>query len=121
MLPDLCRLGLEIEHFGGNTFVVKSVPALLADSPVKPLIVEIAETMDATGYAPGVSDALDKCLILMACHGAVRAHQSMSPKEIRELLAQLDQCENPYTCPHGRPTTVRWPLSQFEKSFKRTL
>jgi DNA mismatch repair protein MutL len=120
MLPDLNRLGLEVEPFGGNTFVVKSVPVLLADRPVKPLIVKIAETMDAVGYSPGLADALDQCLILMACHGAIRAHQSLSGKEIRELLSQLDQCENPNSCPHGRPTLVRWPLSHFEKSFKRT-
>jgi DNA mismatch repair protein MutL len=120
MIPDLCRLGLEIEHFGGNTFVVKSVPALLAERPMKPLIVEIAETMDAVGYSPGLADALDQCLILMACHGAIRAHQTLSDREIRELLSQLDQCENPNTCPHGRPTVIRWPLKQFEKGFKRT-
>ncbi|MCU0597843.1 MAG: DNA mismatch repair endonuclease MutL [Desulfobacterales bacterium] len=120
MVPDLCGLGLEIEHFGGNTFVVKSVPALLAESTIKPLIVEIAETMDAVGYSPGLADALDQCLILMACHGAIRAHQSLSIMEIRELLFQLDQCENPNSCPHGRPTVIRWPLKQFEKGFKRT-
>jgi DNA mismatch repair protein MutL len=120
MIPDLCGLGLEIEHFGGNTFVVKSVPVLLADRPVKPLIVEIAETMDAVGYSPGLADALDQCLILMACHGAIRAHQALTVVEIRAMLAQLDQCENPDTCPHGRPIAVRWPLKQFEKGFKRT-
>jgi DNA mismatch repair protein MutL len=120
MLSDLCRLGLGIEHFGGNTFIVKSVPVLLAERPIKPLIIEIAETMDTVGYSPGFSDAIDKCLILMACHGAIRAHQPLSTLEIRVLLTQLDACENPNSCPHGRPTVVRWPLSQFEKSFKRT-
>lgn len=120
MMPDLNRLGLEIEHFGGNTFVVKSVPTLLSERQIKPLITQIAETMDAAGYSPGFEDALDQCLILMACHGAIRAHQALTGKEIRELLSQLDQCENPYTCPHGRPVMTRWPLNFLEKSFKRT-
>jgi DNA mismatch repair protein MutL len=121
MLADLNSLGLEIDHFGGNTFVVKSVPVLIADREIKPLIIEIAEAMDAYGYSPGLEDALDQCIILMACHSAIRARQSLSAKEMKELLVQLDQCENPFHCPHGRPTFVQWPLKTLEKSFKRVL
>jgi len=121
MLDDLNFLGLEIEHFGGNTFVVKSVPILIADREIKPLIIEIADAMDAYGYSPGLEDALDQCIILMACHSAIRARQSLSVKEMSELLKQLDQCENPFHCPHGRPTFVQWPLKTLEKSFKRVL
>ncbi|RJP93669.1 MAG: DNA mismatch repair endonuclease MutL [Desulfobacteraceae bacterium] len=121
MLGDLNAIGLEIEHFGGNTFVVKSVPALLADREIKPLIVEISEAMTAYGYSPGLEDALDQCLILMACHSAIRARQPLSPREMKELLIQLDRCDNPHHCPHGRPTSIRWPLSFLEKNFKRTL
>ncbi len=121
ILPDLHALGLEIEHFGGNTFVAKSVPSLIAQREVKPLITEIAEMKIAVGNSSGLSKTLDQCLILMACHGAIRAHQRLSTQEIRELLAQLDQCENPFFCPHGRPTFVRWPLHDLEKSFKRTV
>jgi len=121
IIPDLNALGLEIEHFGGNTFVVKSVPALIAQQEIKPLILEIAETRNAVGDSPGLSKFLDECLTLMACHGAIRAHQRLSMDEIKALLDQLDQCENPFFCPHGRPTFVRWPLGYFEKSFKRTV
>ena len=121
MIDDLNALGLEIEHFGGNTFVVKSVPVLIADREIKPLIIEIAEAMDAYGYSPGLEDALDQCIILMACHSAIRARQSLSIKEMKELLKQLDQCENPFHCPHGRPTSVQWPVKALEKIFKRTL
>jgi DNA mismatch repair protein MutL len=121
MLTDLNSLGLEIDHFGGNTFVVKSVPVLIADREIKPLIIEIAEAMDAYGFSPGLEDALDQCIILMACHSAIRARQSLSVKEMKELLVQLDQCENPFHCPHGRPTFVQWPLKTLEKSYKRTI
>ena len=75
--------------------------------------------MDASGYSPGLSAALDQCLILMACHSAIRARQALSEKEMKALLAQLDQCENPRQCPHGRPTFVEWPLRTLEKNFKR--
>jgi len=121
MVGDLNSLGLEIEHFGGNTFVVKSVPAELADREIKPLIIEISEAMTESGYSPGLEDALDQCLILMACHSAIRARQPLSPREMKELLVQLDSCDNPYHCPHGRPTSIHWPISMLEKNFKRTL
>ncbi|MBW2620624.1 MAG: DNA mismatch repair endonuclease MutL, partial [Deltaproteobacteria bacterium] len=75
LITDLNELGLEIEPFGGNTFVVKSVPTLLGNKEVKPLVMEIVEKMAQTGFAPGLEKAMDQCLILMACHGAIRANQ----------------------------------------------
>lgn len=119
MLPELNNLGMEIEHFGGNTFVVKSVPDALADRQLSPLITEMAEAAGATGYTPGLSEAIDRCIMLMACHGAIRAHQNLSAAEMKALVTQLDDCENPWNCPHGRPTVIRWPVKLLEKHFKR--
>ena len=119
LMPDLSVLGLEIEPFGGNTFVVKSVPALLATREVQPLVTEIVEKMAEIGFAPGLEKAIDACLILMACHGAVRANQPLSERQITNLLKQLDECNHPSHCPHGRPTWIRWSLQTLEKSFKR--
>ena len=119
LLPDLNELGLEIEPFGGNTFVVKSVPSLLENKEVKPLIIEIVEKMAQTGFAPGLEKAIDQCLILMACHGAIRANQKLSDEQIKGLLDQLDQCNQPSNCPHGRPTWISWSIKDLEKSFKR--
>jgi DNA mismatch repair protein MutL len=121
ILPDLKELGLEIEPFGGNTFVVKALPVLLAEREVKPLIVEIVETMVEIGSGPGLAEALDKCRMIMACHGAIRANQTLSEKQIKGLLNQLDDCQNPSHCPHGRPTWLRWELRTLEKSFKRVV
>jgi DNA mismatch repair protein MutL len=119
LIPDLNELGLEIEPFGGNTFVAKSVPALLENKEVKPLVVEIVEKMAQIGFSPGLEKAIDQCLILMACHGAIRANQKLSEQEIKGLLDQLDQCDEPSNCPHGRPTWISWSLKDLEKSFKR--
>jgi DNA mismatch repair protein MutL len=119
LIPDLHSLGLEVEPFGGNTFVIKSVPAMLADRDVKPLLMEIVEKMAQIGFAPGLERAIDQCLILIACHGAVRANQQLTDEQIRALLDQLDGCDTPSNCPHGRPTWVRWSLRELEKSFKR--
>jgi DNA mismatch repair protein MutL len=120
MILDLKRLGLEIEPFGGNTFVVKAVPALLSGRELKPMICEIVEKTAAVGYTPGLENTLDQCRIVMACHGAIRANQQLSEAQMKGLLHQLDECENPSRCPHGRPTWIRWDLATLEKLFKRT-
>ncbi|MFZ0613261.1 MAG: DNA mismatch repair endonuclease MutL [Desulfobacterales bacterium] len=113
------RLGLEIEPFGTTTFVVRAVPAMLAGRDVVPLIREIAETLTAEGFGEGPQGFVDESLKLMACHGAVRARQPLSDRQVRELLQELDGCENPSHCPHGRPTWLRWSVRELEKSFKR--
>jgi DNA mismatch repair protein MutL len=119
ILPDLKELGLEIEPFGGNTFVVKAVPVLLAEREVKPLIIEIVEKIVEVGSTPGLAEVLDKCRMIMACHGAIRANQVLSKTQIKGLLSQLDGCRNPSHCPHGRPTWIHWEIRSLEKSFKR--
>jgi DNA mismatch repair protein MutL len=121
LIPDLAELGLDIEPFGGSTFVVKSVPPLLAEREVKPLIVEIVEKIVQIGSSPGLAEMLDECRMVMACHGAIRANQALSDPQIKGLLAQLDECDNPSHCPHGRPTWIRWDMRTLEKSFKRVV
>ena len=120
MLSDLKNLGLDIEPFGKNAFVIKAVPALLSGRDLRPMIYEIVEKTATVGYSAGLESTLDQCLIVMACHGAMRANQELSDTQIRELLLQLDECENPSHCPHGRPSWIRWDLNTLEKLFKRT-
>ncbi|MFW5930955.1 MAG: DNA mismatch repair endonuclease MutL [Desulfosalsimonas sp.] len=119
LLPELNVMGFEIEHFGGETFVIKAVPSVLAETQIASLITDIAETAENTGTGPGIEDLLNQCITAMACHGAIRASQALSRQEMTDLLKQLDECENPFNCPHGRPTLIRWPLEFLEKSFKR--
>jgi len=119
MIPDLNNMGLDIEPFGGSTFVVKAVPALLAEHEVKQIVIEMVEKIADIGAAPGLEQALEQCRIVMACHGAIRANQALSGAQIKGLLDQLDGCDNPSHCPHGRPTWIRWEIRTLEKSFKR--
>ena len=116
---DLAATGFDIEPFGGNTFVVKSVPAILAGKEVVPLITQIVENAVEMGFATGTEKILDKSLILMACHGAARANLGLAEKQIRKLLVDLDGCEDPSHCPHGRPTWIRWTARELEKAFHR--
>jgi DNA mismatch repair protein MutL len=119
MIPALHSAGLDIDPFGGNTFVITGVPALLAGREAGPLIVELVETAADTGIIGDAEKMLDHCLEIMACHGAIRAHQTLSQEQIQALLKQLDNCKNPSNCPHGRPTWIKWTLRFIEKSFGR--
>ncbi|WP_054029403.1 DNA mismatch repair endonuclease MutL [Desulfatitalea tepidiphila] len=119
LIEGLRGLGLEIEPFGGTTFVVKAVPSLLADEDVGRLVRGLAERSAALGMGAGQERILDACRMVMACHNAVRAKQPLADAEIRHLLEQLDRCEQPSYCPHGRPTWIRWTLRDLEKAFGR--
>jgi DNA mismatch repair protein MutL len=119
LIPNLIELGLEIAPFGGDTFVVKAVPLLLRHRAIKPLVIEMVEKTAEIDVSSGLDAVIDRCLEVMACHGAVRANERLSDKEIREMLDQLDACDRPSNCPHGRPTWIRFGFKDLEKMFKR--
>ncbi|MDY0164526.1 DNA mismatch repair endonuclease MutL [Desulfobotulus sp.] len=123
LLPVLARLGLHVEPFGGNSFVIKAVPDLLSRGDLGQVFRDMAEEAGrggaGAGSAGGVAEALDECLILMACHSAIRANQALKPEEIRELFQALDACAQPSRCPHGRPIWIQWEKRFLEKSFGR--
>jgi len=82
-------------------------------------VIEMVEKTAQIGFSSGLETVLDQCLELMACHGAIRANQRLSDKEIQALLVQLNSCDQPSNCPHGRPTWIRWSFKDLEKLFKR--
>lgn len=112
-------LGVEIEPFGGHTFVIKSVPALIAHRDITRLVGELLEKTVALGGVPDLEKHLNAYLAVMACHGVVRARQRMTPVEMQALIDQLVACDTPSSCPHGRPTWIRWTFKSLEKSFRR--
>jgi DNA mismatch repair protein MutL len=119
LLKDLRDMGVEIESFGGKTYLIKSVPALLAGKPVKPLVMEIVEKAADIGLSSDMGRGVDECLAIMACHGAIRANQKLGEEQIKALLEQMDDVEQASRCPHGRPTVIHQSLRQVEKDFKR--
>jgi DNA mismatch repair protein MutL len=121
ILSDLADLGLVIEPFGGTTFVIKAVPPILGQQSVTGLVTGMVETLMETGDFAVKEQWLDACLISMACHHAVRAHKSLTLTEMETLLKDLSACENPFHCPHGRPTMVTFDKYQMEKLFKRVV
>ena len=119
LVPELDRYGLEIEPFGGNTFVVKAIPPLLGSGDIPALVTQIVEKTAEIGVGAEMEAIMDGCLMVMACHNAIRAHQQLTDVQIKAMLQQLDACDNPSHCPHGRPIWVRWTAKDLEKQFRR--
>jgi len=111
----LTELGFSIEPFGDRTYLVRAVPVLLHG---KDWMGVLRELMDATP-GEGGSDWLEKATISMACHSAVRAGQTLTESEMRELVRELEQTNVPHTCPHGRPTMIHLSSGQLRKQFGR--
>ncbi len=120
LIPDLCRYGFEIEIFGKQSFVIKSVPTILSGRETKPLVIEMVDRIMETGLSANMEKTLDDCLKLMACHGAIRANQSLTLAEMATVIKELEACRIPAHCPHGRPTWIQWPIQEIERLFKRT-
>jgi DNA mismatch repair protein MutL len=113
---ELRRFGLELDPFGGNTFLLTAVPALLKNvdwqSFVSELVTRLAEE------APDEDAAFDACIMLMACHGAIRAGQELNHDEMERLLTELGGMDLPTNCPHGRPVFREITSPEMERMFK---
>ncbi|MCK4622167.1 MAG: DNA mismatch repair endonuclease MutL [Desulfuromonadales bacterium] len=118
-LPELEKLGFEVEPFGGKSFALKSVPQLLSHQDVGKLVIDVALELEKIGRAGQLRDSLDEILILLACHGVIRANQALTREEIKALLLELDQVDFRANCPHGRPVMQRLSLTEIERLFRR--
>jgi DNA mismatch repair protein MutL len=119
-LENLLQLGFGIEPYGGKTFVLRSIPAVLDPELAEQVLKEILEEIATLGKSQAMTQEVDKTLITMACHSMVRANQPLSPAEIKSLLHDMDAVDFSTHCPHGRPAVVRLSLQDVEKMFHRT-
>jgi len=115
----LRQLGFVIEPFGGSTLVIRAIPAVLDPSLAREAFESFVETLES-GRVFSSSDLFDETLKQMACKTAVRAHERLSVAEARALLTRLQHTPNATSCPHGRPTFLRFSRRDLEKLFKRT-
>ncbi len=118
-LDMLRQYGLDIEPFGGTTYLLKAVPVLLAKADYTKLIYDILDHLSDSKKTGSIEHMLDEVLMLMACHTAIRAHQRLQESQILALFRQMDSLALPYTCPHGRPTVIKINLQDLEKKFGR--
>ncbi len=115
-LDELSEYGFSLEEFGDRTYLVRTVPALVASDDWQVMLRELLEEL--SGEAKSRWE--EKIVMSIACHGAIRSGQALSIDEMRELVRQLEQCASPHTCPHGRPTIIKLSSGQLEKEFGRT-
>jgi DNA mismatch repair protein MutL len=113
------RAGFEIEPFGGDTYALKSVPAVLQDADHEELIRDALDELDDTGHSDRLTEAVHSVLSRMACHSVVRGPTELNREECKSLLEQMDIIDFSANCPHGRPVYFRMGLEELEKSFDR--
>lgn len=118
-LLELERLGFDLEPFGGKSFAMKAVPALLAGASLASLVTDVALELERIGREGTLSESIDNVLIMMACHRVIRANQALNQQEIKALFADLDQIDFKGNCPHGRPVLARLRLYDVERLFRR--
>lgn len=118
-LDILKELGFEMEVFGSNTFMVRSVPSILSKEPLKETILDLLSEIKNEGSKTKTEEVKDRINKYMACRGAVKAGDKLETSEIEQLISDLYKTENPMTCPHGRPTMVRINKDTMEHLFGR--
>ena len=117
-LDVFASLGFEIEAFGGNEYSIRSVPQNLYGLTRREMFTEILDHLD-DNPSDATLEVLSDRLATMACKAAVKGNTSLSAQEARALIDELLELENPYTCPHGRPTIISMSRYELEKKFKR--
>lgn len=118
-MEQFTKIGFEIEPFGGDTFTVGAVPGNLFGVAKKELLMEMIDSLSEEISPNLTPDILDEKIASMSCKAAVKGNAKLSGQEIETLLNELLVLENPYHCPHGRPTIIAMTKRELEKKFKR--
>ena len=112
------NFGFEIELFGNNHIMVRGVPTIFGTPESEKFILQIIDNMEDLSSSYDLKG--DK-FASMACRAAIKAYDKIHIIEMKKLLLQMEKCENPFTCPHGRPTIVEISKKEIEKMFKRIM
>jgi DNA mismatch repair protein MutL len=115
----LAQLGVEVQPFGGETVLVSSYPAMLANLSPAEVLRDLVEKLLSGGRQPEPRDLLDDLLHTIACKAAVKFGDRLSGEEIEALLAQRHLAQDDHHCPHGRPTALVFTREDLDRQFKR--
>lgn len=111
-------IGFNFENFGNNSIILRTVPIIIEKNELKDSFLEILDHV-IKSTSREIETEIDETLYTIACKAAVKANMKLAEIEIKNLLKDLDMIENPYTCPHGRPTAIKITKQELEKKFKR--
>ncbi len=115
-LEPLTHAGFDIDDFGADTFVIRGIPSYMELSEAESFARAYLEGLEEHS---GRNDTVIDKLIMKSCKSAVKANEKLSQLEIDRLISDLAACSNPYCCPHGRPTFIRYTRYEIERSFRR--
>lgn len=118
-MDEFTKIGFEIEPFGGDSFAVRAVPDNLFSVAKKELLMEMIDSLSDEISPNMTPEILDEKIASMSCKAAVKGNSRLSRREVEELLKELLTLDNPYHCPHGRPTIIAMTKRELEKKFKR--
>ena len=115
------RIGMTVEGIGPTSLAIHAFPTFLFDKGVEPggFLREMLERAESEGFAPGREETLHEILDMMACKAAIKAGDRMSQPELLELIRLRDAVGRSSNCPHGRPTSIRLPISELDRRFGR--
>jgi DNA mismatch repair protein MutL len=117
-LPLLASLGFQVEHFGGRSFLVRAIPTLLAGSDPGAALRVLVEDFEEN-EAPLGAELEARAIARICKRAAIKAGKTLAPEEQRVLLSDLEACQSPRTCPHGRPTMIHLSVDLLERQFGR--
>ena len=112
-------IGFEIEEFGGDSYAIRAVPDNLFSMAKKELLIEMLDNLSEEITSKEAPDMIAEKIASMSCKAAVKGNSRLSAAEVDTLIGELLELENPYHCPHGRPTIIAMTKRELEKKFKR--
>ncbi|MFX0187438.1 MAG: DNA mismatch repair endonuclease MutL [Candidatus Hodarchaeota archaeon] len=119
-LNDIKKLGFNLEHFGGNTFILREIPVIMEKVPKTEIAKEIISDITEIGKDKSFSEVKDEIINYLACHRSIRGGDDLTLQGIRNLIIDLSNCKNSFHCAHGRPTLKFISFKELGKIFKRT-
>ena len=116
--PQIEQFGYEVEHFGGKEYMISAIPDNLFNIDMKDLFIEMLDDFSNT-TGRQTPDIITEKVASMSCKAAVKGNDKLTLPEINKLIDELLSLDNPYNCPHGRPTIISMSKYEIEKKFKR--
>lgn len=117
-MPLLEQVGIYLETYGVNTFILREHPIWMKEEEIESGIYEMCDMLLLTDQV-SIKTYRAELAIMMSCKRSIKANHSLDDVSARHLLVQLAQCKNPYNCPHGRPVLVHFTTGDMEKMFRR--
>jgi DNA mismatch repair protein MutL len=118
-MPELNRNGFQVEPFGGNSVLIRSIPAVAGDSDCRKLLSEILDGLGIEDRTLDVEKIRDRIAVSTACRAAIKVNTPLAMEKMQWLLDQLALTSIPTNCPHGRPIMLRFTIYEIERNFGR--